>query len=231
MFKNGSLITLLMALMLVANPLCAEIVPVHINDVTKDVSTDASCTGDICSQKGLVSYHRDGMYMMVNSLAQINKNGNAFSKITLKDLNTFLSGQGGIHKPDLGSIFNYCIDYVCAPLGEIHNITYPGMDACRAIYIIDTDEAFMGNIGVQVYARKGDQYVMLSRSTYLKTHNDDDVPNPLYKQCLQQFRIKENVSNYGPFMECYQKKLQDNAEVQKILKQQADEMIDFYAIK
>lgn len=231
MFKKYSLITLLIALMLVISPLYAEIVPVNKSQMTKDISTDTNCTGDICSQEGLVNYHRDGMYMMVNSLEQINNNGNVFSKITLKNLNSFLEGLGEIQKPELGTLFNYCIDYICFPLGEIANVTYPGMDSCRAIYIIDTDEELIGNIGVQVFAKKGDQYVMLSRSTYLKTHDDNDLPNPLYKQCLREFGIKETVSNYAPFVECYQKKLQDNAETQEILKQQATEMIDFFAIK
>lgn len=208
-----------------------EIIPKLHNQMEKVVADSTNCVMEVCQQKGVVQYYRDGNYMSINTLDNINKYGNNFSKKALGALDQFLIKQTGINNPDLGTVFNYCIENVCVPLGEIPNVKYTGMFNTRAIYTIDTEETFEGNIGVKVYGTRGDDYVLLSKSTYLKTHDDmTGQPMPLYQQCLNELGIKDTVCNTGPFMECYKCKLKNNKEIQAILKQQTDDLIDFFAL-
>lgn len=240
MYKSFSLLTMLLALVLLACPANAQqkstsnmstIIPKNYQEMTKVVSTDTSCIEDVCYQKDVVQYYRDSYYMTINTLNKINTYGNTFAKNNLKDLNKFLENKTTYDQIDIGTLFNYNIETTCVPLGEINNISYPGTDAVRAIYVIDTDGEFTGNIDVRVFAKKGNSYILLSESTYLSTHNNmNDKPNPLYQQCLNEFKIKDSIYSTGPFMECYKHKIQNDVKIQKILRDEANTMINFFAL-
>lgn len=250
MFKYGSLLMLLLAFVLFISPSYAQsppaqpypqkkfvphppknIVPINRAQFAKTISDGTYCSGGLCAQKGVVTYHRDGNYMIINSLDEISKDGTSLTKNNIKDLNLFLEDKRGIENPDYARVFNRCFDSICDPLGEIPNITYPGMNETRVIYVIETDEEFWGHINIFVFARKDDQYVMLSKSTYLKTHDDmTDKPMPLYKQCLDKYGLTREINSTPNFMNCYKAKLKADTAIQGILKREAEALIEFFAI-
>lgn len=235
MFKKSALFVLVIINLFILSPVFSQhppvLRPLMWQQFAKTISDGTFCMGDICNQKGVVEYHRDGNYMTINALFRINKYGQSYMKIALNTLKKFLNYQSDIYNKDINAVFNQCLDYACVPLGEIHNISYPGMDTCRGIYILETQGTYEGNINLRIFASKGNDYVLLSKSTYLATHNQNNQPNGLYKACLNQTGISYNSTDSDAFLNCYRNKLQNNTEIQKILRTEANALIDFFRIK
>ena len=233
MLKKCSLFIIIIALIWITNPVLSQtppLLPKKYQQLTKTISDGSFCMGDYCEQKNVEEYYRDRYYMTINTAPKVKLYGDSEMKQDLKTLQSFLNNQVSYTNSDVFKVFNKCMDFACVPLGEINNVSYPGMDTCRAVYTIETQNSYEGALMVNVFASKGNQYVLLSTNSLLATHDTNDKPNSLYKQCLQQLGISDDYGYDDKFLNCYRKNLQNNQQINSIMKKMADDLIDFFAI-
>lgn len=189
--------------------------------------------GRIPLQKGVITYYAaNGQNMFIISEEMVNKYGSKDHKLLLKTLKEYLNGQNKHtivmnknQNKDIPGLFDDCIDYGCSIKGNISGIKYPGMDKVIATYSFDSQDPPAAAVNVRIFARRGNNYVMLVRDTGLTVCSQKDGVSPALNTCL----IKNDVT---PKCEkCSIDALNSEAVAKGILRRAAENLVNRFKIK
>lgn len=169
--------------------------------------------------KDLVTYQRNGGLMVINS-RELSES--AIRNKGLDEVDALLEGK---KNPDMNLI---SIAFFAKPagsgaigiMGELSDVKYPNTDASRA-FITTFAQTLYPNVFVHVYAKKGNQYIELS-----KRISDPAKEEEYISFCNAASPQKDSKES----LDCYWSMLSSDTEVVQKAKDTAKELVETFAI-